>query len=95
MFVAWRDLVHARGRFALMTAVVVLITLLAGLLSGLTQGLGRESTSAVTGLATERLVFSGDSPSFASSRVPASAGIDGEPLGFATSGPLPRARPHR
>ncbi|HEX5562089.1 MAG TPA: ABC transporter permease [Nocardioidaceae bacterium] len=84
VFVAWRDLVHARGRFALMTAVVVMITVLVGLLSGLTQGLGRESTSAVTGLATERLVFSGDRSSFASSRVPSSARIEGEPLGFAT-----------
>jgi hemin transport system permease protein len=68
-----------------MTAVVVMITVLVGLLSGLTQGLGRESTSAVTGLATDRLVFSGDQASFDSSRVPASAGIDGEPLGLATT----------
>lgn len=82
---AWRDLVHARGRFALMTAVVVLITVLVGLLSGLTEGLGRESTSAVTGLSTEQLVFSGDEPSFDSSRIPASAGIDGDPLGFTTT----------
>lgn len=85
MFVAWRDLVHARGRFALMTAVVVLIAVLVGLLSGLTQGLGRESTSAVMGLRASQLVFAGDQPSFASSRVPSSAGIDGEPLGFATA----------
>lgn len=85
MFVARRDLVHARGRFALMTAVVVLITVLVGLLSGLTNGLARESTSAVLGLHTDRLVFSGSSPSFASSRVPSSAGIDGDPLGFATT----------
>lgn len=68
-----------------MTAVVVLITVLVGLLSGLTQGMGRESTSAVTGLSTERLVFSGDKPSFATSRVPQSAGIEGDPLGFATT----------
>lgn len=85
MFVAWRDLVHARGRFALMTAVVVLITVLVGLLSGLTNGLARESTSAVLGLQTKSLVFSGDSPSFAFSRVPSSADISGEPLGFATT----------
>lgn len=68
-----------------MTAVVVLITVLVGLLSGLTQGLGRESTSAVTGLRAEQLVFSGHTPSFASPRVPASADIRGAPLGFATT----------
>ena len=34
MFVAWRDLRFAKGRFALMGTVVVLITLLVGLLSG-------------------------------------------------------------
>ena len=40
MFVAWRDLRFAKGRFALMGTVVVLITLLVGLLSGLTAGPG-------------------------------------------------------
>ncbi|MBW8482296.1 FtsX-like permease family protein [Actinomadura parmotrematis] len=57
MFVAWRDLRHARGRFALMGTVIVLITLLVGLLSGLTAGLGRQNTSAVTGLPADRIVF--------------------------------------
>ncbi len=50
MFVAWRDLRFAKGRFALMGTVVVLITLLVGLLSGLTAGLARDNTSAVTSL---------------------------------------------
>lgn len=58
MFVAWRDLQFAKGRFALMGAVIVLITLLVGLLSGLTAGLGKESTSAITGLSADHLVFS-------------------------------------
>src|SRR3546814_20742863 len=62
-----------------------MITVLVGLLSGLTRGLGEESTSAITGLRTERLVFSGDTPDFASSRVPASADIEGEPIGLATT----------
>src|SRR3546814_12243057 len=66
-----------------MVGVVLMITVLVGLLSGLTKGLGEESTSAITGLRTERLVFSGDTPDFASSRVPASADIDGEPIGLA------------
>ncbi|MER7764400.1 ABC transporter permease [Streptomyces sp. NPDC097619] len=77
MFVAWRDLRFARGRFALMGAVVVLITLLVGLLSGLTSGLARENTSAVTGLPADHLAFaapSGDQEvSFTSSSVPESA----------------------
>ncbi|GAB7030338.1 ABC transporter permease [Streptomyces sp. NPDC021749] len=58
MFVAWRDLRFAKGRFALMGTVVVLITVLVGLLSGLTAGLGRENTSAITGLPADHLVFS-------------------------------------
>ncbi|MET9224511.1 FtsX-like permease family protein [Lentzea sp. NPDC003310] len=57
MFVAWRDLVHAKGRFALMGTVIVLITLLVGLLSGLTAGLGRQNVSAVTGLPADHVAF--------------------------------------
>ncbi|MEV4481960.1 ABC transporter permease [Micromonospora coxensis] len=71
MFVAWRDLRYAKGRFALMGVVVTLMTLLVVLLSGLTAGLGRESTSAVTGLPADHLVFAvpdGDL-SFTASRV--------------------------
>ncbi|MFD5099527.1 ABC transporter permease [Streptomyces albidochromogenes] len=57
MFVAWKDLRFARGRFALMGTVVVLITLLVGLLSGLTAGLARDNTSAITSLTADRLAF--------------------------------------
>lgn len=57
MFVAWRDLRFAKGRFALMGTVVVLITLLVGLLSGLTAGLARDNTSAITALPADRLAF--------------------------------------
>jgi ABC-type dipeptide/oligopeptide/nickel transport system permease subunit len=38
MFVAWRDMRFATGRFVLIGAVVTLITLLVGFLSGLTAG---------------------------------------------------------
>nr|WSW65940.1 ABC transporter permease [Streptomyces sp. NBC_00995] len=73
MFVAWRDLRFAKGRFALMGTVVVLITLLVGLLSGLTAGLARENTSAVTGLDADHIAFAdppdGRSVSFADSTV--------------------------
>ncbi|MEU2825242.1 ABC transporter permease [Streptomyces bacillaris] len=61
MFVAWRDLRFAKGRFALMGSVVVLITLLVGLLSGLTAGLARENISAVTGLDADHLAFAAPS----------------------------------
>jgi putative ABC transport system permease protein len=71
MFVAWRDLRFAKGRFALMGAVVVLITLLVGLLSGLTAGLAKENTSAITGLPADHLAFAappeGQSVSFTNS----------------------------
>ncbi|MBD0711892.1 MULTISPECIES: FtsX-like permease family protein [unclassified Streptomyces] len=73
MFVAWRDLRFAKGRFALMGAVIVLITLLVGLLSGLTAGLARENVSAITGLPADRLAFAappaGQSASFTNSTV--------------------------
>ncbi|MFG2333130.1 ABC transporter permease [Streptomyces sp. NPDC048604] len=73
MFVAWRDLRFAKGRFTLMGTVVVLITLLVGLLSGLTAGLARENISAITGLPADRLAFAepptGQSVSFTNSAV--------------------------
>ncbi|MEW2135217.1 ABC transporter permease [Streptomyces sp. NPDC005409] len=98
MFVAWRDLRFAKGRFALMGSVVVLITLLVGLLSGLTSGLARENVSAVTGLPATHLAFAaptGDQEvSFARSQVTERAwqawrkepGVkSAEPLGIRTA----------
>lgn len=61
LFVAWRELRFAKGRFALMGTVIVLITLLVGLLSGLTAGLGRQNVSAITGLPADRIVFAAPS----------------------------------
>ncbi|MFJ7069972.1 ABC transporter permease [Streptomyces sp. NPDC101115] len=97
MFVAWRDLRFAKGRFTLMGTVIVLITLLVGLLSGLTAGLARENVSAVTGLPADRLAFAappdGQSVSFTNSTVTdsqwrdwaARPGVRGaEPLGIRT-----------
>ena len=73
MFVAWRDLKFAKGRFALMGTVIVLITLLVGLLSGLTAGLGQQNISAITGLSADMIAFGapgeGEKPSFANSTV--------------------------
>lgn len=98
MFVAWRDLKFAKGRFALMGTVIVLITLLVGLLSGLTAGLGRQNISAVTGLPADRIAFAapsgGQGLSYANSTVTetqwrrwaATPGIaSAEPLGITTT----------
>ncbi|MFD3513703.1 ABC transporter permease [Streptomyces sp. NPDC058657] len=97
MFVAWRDLRFARGRFALMGSVVVLITLLVGLLSGLTAGLARDNTAALTSLPADRLAFAappdGRQVSFTNSSVRESVwrdwaarpGIDSaQPIGIRT-----------
>ncbi|MFE4465775.1 ABC transporter permease [Oerskovia sp. NPDC056781] len=97
MFVALRDLRFARGRFVLMSTVIVLITFLVGFLASLTAGLARASTSGITDLPVERLAFTvtGDAkPSFTESQVDAAqwdafAAVDGvssaEPLGIATT----------
>ncbi|MFB9907768.1 ABC transporter permease [Allokutzneria oryzae] len=98
MFVAWRDLKFAKGRFALMGTVIVLITLLVGLLSGLTAGLGRQNISAITGLPADKIAFaapSGDQDlSYANSTVTedqwrrwaAAPGVtSAEPLGITTT----------
>ncbi|SDZ32645.1 putative ABC transport system permease protein [Amycolatopsis xylanica] len=98
MFVAWRDLKYAKGRFALMGTVIVLITLLVGLLSGLTAGLGRQNISAITGLPADRIAFAAPSGeqrlSYANSTVTetqwrqwaATPGVtSAEPLGVTTT----------
>ena len=97
MFVAWRDLRFAKGRFALMGSVVVLITLLVGLLSGLTAGLARDNTVALTSLPADRIAFAappdGQKVSFTNSSVGESVwrdwakqpGIDSaQPIGIRT-----------
>ncbi|NHU85787.1 ABC transporter permease [Kocuria sp. JC486] len=57
MFVAWRDMLFAKGRFTLITSVVVLITLLVGFLTGLTGGLANENISAVQGLNADKIAL--------------------------------------
>ena len=72
MFVAWRDLRFARGRFFLIGTVVALITLLVGFLSGLTGGLASQNISAVLQLPGERVVLQnpGDgAPDYATSSI--------------------------
>lgn len=70
MFVALRDLRHARGRFLLVTAVVGLLAMLVGLLSGLTGGLAQQNVSAMVALPADRVVVAaadGGEPGYASS----------------------------
>lgn len=74
MFVALRDIRFAKGRFALMGAVVTLITTLVVFLYGLTGGLSSASSSAIASLPVDRIVFAapaGASPtvSFSNSTV--------------------------
>ncbi|MER6633579.1 ABC transporter permease [Streptomyces sp. NPDC000987] len=98
MFVAWRDLKFAKGRFALMGTVIVLITLLVGLLSGLTAGLGQQNISAITSLPVDRIAFQaptgGQGLSYAGSTVTerqwqrwsGAPGVESaEPLGITTT----------
>ncbi|MDH6127060.1 ABC transporter permease [Kitasatospora sp. GP82] len=74
MFVALRDIRFAKGRFALMGAVVTLITTLVVFLYGLTGGLASAASSTIAGLPVDRIVFgapAGASPtvSFSNSTV--------------------------
>jgi len=79
VFVAWRDLRHARGRFVLIGSVVALITLLVGFLAGLTGGLAAQDVSAVLALPGDRLVLqqpSDGKPSFSESTIDATTTSD-------------------
>lgn len=76
MFLALRDLAHAKGRFALIGAVMALITLLVVMLTGLAAGLGRESVAGISTLSergVDRIAFSpaptGQKVGFDSSRI--------------------------
>ncbi|WP_067886392.1 ABC transporter permease [Nocardia vaccinii] len=73
MFVALRDLRAARGRFALITLVVVLVAILVSFLSGLTSGLAHQNVSALRKISGDTVVFAdtGTAPSFDSSALTA------------------------
>ncbi len=73
MFVALRDLRAARGRFALITLVVVLVAVLVSFLSGLASGLAQQNVSALRELPGDTVVFAdtGTAPSFDSSALTA------------------------
>ena len=65
MFIAIRDLAFARGRFALMALVVVLIAFLTTLLSGLSAGLIKNNISGLMQLPYTHVAFEyDDEPSY-------------------------------
>ncbi|AUG76193.1 peptide ABC transporter permease [Kitasatospora sp. MMS16-BH015] len=94
MFVALRDIRFARGRFALMGAVVTLITTLVVFLYGLTGGLASAASSTVAELPADRIVFgatAGAAPTvnFANSTVsPAQAAAFAAAPGVSSAQPL-------
>ncbi|WP_136142026.1 ABC transporter permease [Corynebacterium endometrii] len=71
MFLAIREINHARGRFALMVGVLGLITVLLIMLTGLTNGLGKQNTSALEALGPHSVVFKGEDASFTESAMDA------------------------
>lgn len=98
MFIALRDLRFARGRFALISVVIGLMTLMVVLLTGLTAGLSSASVSAVAALPTtdislapptagQTLAFATSSlPADAAARVAAVPGVrSAHPLGMSTT----------
>lgn len=56
MYLAFRDIRAATGRFVLIGSVVGLVTLLIVMLTGLTAGLGKQNTSALEELAPDRFI---------------------------------------
>lgn len=91
MFVALKDIVHAKGRFTLMIGVIALLTLLLVLLTGLTRGLAHQNISAIQDLPADAVVLTptlGDEISWSDSQVSteqaatweAADGITAEPL---------------
>lgn len=77
MFIGFRDIVFAKGRFALITSVIAMMAFLVVALSALTAGLEAQSISAVTRLPGQTVVMQepaeGQSPSLAQSALDADA----------------------
>ncbi|WP_024795403.1 ABC transporter permease [Tomitella biformata] len=95
MFIGIRDIKFARGRFALIVAVIAMMSFMVVALSALTNGLGNQSISAVTRLPGKTLVVQapaeGQSPSLSESALDQSAvqqltaGGDASRLGISTT----------
>ncbi len=72
MYIGWRDLRFAKGRFALIASVVGLITVLVGFLVGLTGGLAMQNISGVLDLPGDKIVLAqSEKANFSDSRITA------------------------
>jgi putative ABC transport system permease protein len=70
MFLALRDLVFAKGRFALMASVILLVAFLMVLLSGLSSGLIERNVSGIKLMGATHIAFEYDDiPSYTNSFV--------------------------
>jgi len=70
MFLAWRDLVFAKGRFLLMSMIIALVAFLMTLLSGLASGLIKNNISGLMALDVTNLAFEyNDRPNYRNSMV--------------------------
>jgi putative ABC transport system permease protein len=95
MFLALREIRHAKMRFAMITGVIVMVSSLVFILSGLANGLSAGNTAAIDAMPIDGMVVSAGSDYLLDrSSVPAAAaetiaGIDGieaaEPLGVSSA----------
>ncbi|MCF8606411.1 ABC transporter permease [Gordonia sp. HY442] len=73
MYIGWREIRDAKGRFALISGVIALLSLMVVMLSALTAGLDAESTSAVRALPGDTVITQsaagGEASSLTDSRV--------------------------
>lgn len=73
MYIGWREIRDAKGRFALISGVIALLSLMVVMLSALTAGLDAESTSAVRALPGRTVITQsaagGEASSLTDSRV--------------------------
>lgn len=92
MFLALKEMRHARLRFALIAVMIVLVSSLVFIISGLASGLSTGNTAAIYGMPIDRLVVSADSDHRLDRSIVSAAdattiaGIDGvtksEPIGI-------------
>lgn len=95
MFLALREMRHARVRFALIAAMIVLVSSLVFIISGLATGLSTGNTAAIYRMPADRLVVSADSDNrldrstVSADAATAIAGIGGitvaEPIGISAA----------
>lgn len=86
MYIGWREIRDAKGRFTLITGVIALLTMMVVMLSALAAGLDAESTSAVRALPGDirtQVAADGSAATLTDSRVTPVDGVT--TLGVATT----------